>query len=121
MVLALLLNLLAPLLAHAALRGSQAAERFEVCSASGMVWLNSDGDPASGPAADGSTPAGHGLPDCAWCALHHGTTPALPPAQVGAGEFDARLSSQLPRPAHCRLTALAVWHPAQSRAPPLSY
>ncbi len=120
-VLALLLSALAPLLAHALTTQRQGEARVEVCTASGMVWLAADqGQDESPDASDEGAPARSMPTDCAWCLLHHhGGTQALPPPQTSISLGDAArppLAAFRPEP----LAGSPVWHPAQSRAPPLS-
>jgi hypothetical protein len=111
-MLALVLSTLAPTLAQAVAASSDRSDWVQICSATGMVWVQADlaaADPDSAPLAD------MGM-QCPWCSLH---SPAagLPPAPAlgVASAAPASLASRFagtPPPT-------SVWIAAPARAPPL--
>jgi hypothetical protein len=110
-MLALVLTALAPTLAQAVVSNTDRGDWVQICSASGMVWIQADpgaGDPQSAPMA------GAGM-QCPWCSLH---SPAagLPPATA------LRVAAAAPAPLVVRVALAAspvgVWTSAPARAPP---
>ena len=112
-MLALLLGTLAPALAQAVVAGSERSDWVQVCSATGMVWVQADhaaGDPAAAPVADMAMP-------CPWCSLHSPAT-GLPPAP--ASGLAAFAPAALARDAAAAAAPVGVWIAAPARAPPLN-
>jgi hypothetical protein len=110
--LALLLGALAPAVAQGLVEARGESGWVQVCSASGMLWVQIDADAGTGapgePMADG---AGH----CPWCKLGGGAT-GLPPVQTALVLPD--LQGAQPQ-AHFRSAPLSMGRvTAQPRAPP---
>lgn len=107
---AMLLGALAPAVAQAVVASQGGPGWVQVCSASGMMWVEADAleDPAAGkPMADASR-------HCSWCSLQGAA--GLPPAPSPAAALD--LPAEPPK-AHFRSASPAApWPSAQSRAPP---
>ena len=114
--LALLLGALAPAVAQALVDTRSDAGWVEICSSSGMRWVQLDadadaGDPASNePMADGSR-------HCPWCNLGSGAA-GLPPEPTTWGLLEVREARPrvllgLPTPGADRFST-------QPRAPPLA-
>ncbi len=109
-MLALAMGALAPAMAQAVVSASDRSDWVQICSASGMVWIQADVS-ASGtdsvPLADMAAP-------CAWC-LMHSAVAGLPPAPVMAFT-----SLTQPLPGGCMAAAppVGVWTAAPARAPP---
>lgn len=83
-MMAMVLSALAPTLAHAWVAAADKGQWIEVCSASGMVWLNADGPDASADkAADSNMPTADMAQHCPWCSFH-GSMTGLPPATLDA-------------------------------------
>lgn len=111
-LLAMVLGALAPTVAQAMVASSERSDWVEVCSVSGMVWVQLDADSASDePAAPDSAVSMH----CPWCTLHGGAA-GLPSAEVQV--------QPLKLPASPLLSQVTVWPTpgiwavAQARAPP---
>lgn len=111
---AMLFGALAPSVSHA-LSAQRGSAWTEVCSANGVKMVQTmegQGDPVQ---VDGENAAGH-LDHCAFCATNPASATLLPgsarciPVQPGRDTYPP-LFFQSPSP-------LAVWTPAQSRAPP---
>lgn len=115
-LLAMVMGALAPTVAQAMVASSDRAQWVEVCSVSGMVWVQTDaGEPASGH--DGQAPTRDAAQQCAWCSLHGGAA-GLPPVTAKAEPLPRQ--TDLP-PAFLRAVTLSgTWAPPQARAPPLS-
>lgn len=116
-LLALVLGALAPTVTQAVVSGGDRADWLQVCSVSGMVWVQADTGQVSDPPPDGNAPMSDVSQHCPWCTLHGGAA-GLP---VVALSFDLpqRLTDLPPAFYRAPLTA-TVWAPAQSRAPPLA-
>ncbi|MDG5977559.1 lipoprotein [Hydrogenophaga taeniospiralis CCUG 15921] len=111
-MLAMVLGALAPTVAQAVVASSDHDGWVQVCSVSGMVWVQADADPASGDA-----PMASGAMDCPWCSLHGGV-PGLPPVSAGAEPLAPQAE---PLPIYLRTAALrGTWASGLARAPPLS-
>lgn len=114
-MLAMVLGALAPTVAQAVVASSDRAGWVEVCSVSGMIWVQADtgtpsSDSPSAPVADVSM-------HCPWCTLHGGAAD-LPPVSVLA-ELLPRQTE--PPPAFFRaVTLTGTWAVAHARAPPLA-
>ena len=115
-MLALVLAALAPTLAQAVVKASERSDWLQVCSATGMVWIQADA-----VADNGSSPASNGLPladmgmQCPWCQLHSPVA-GLPPAPQGLAVTAARVPWR-----GAAITAAppaGVWIAAPARAPP---
>lgn len=110
---------LAPAMAQAVVATSDDAAWVQLCTASGMIWVQFDGgggvdgaDPAA-PASDGSSSA----MKCPWCLLHGGVD-ALPAVQVEL--FVPGRLTDLPPAFYRAPTASFAWAVHRSRAPPLT-
>ena len=107
-LLALLLGTLAPVATQAMVAGSDRAGWVQICSVSGMTWVQLD---ASDEGAPTGNAAGSG---CTWCAGHAagGLPPTplrwMPPSSAAVAPTQAIGSAVL----------VSVWTPLQSRAPP---
>ena len=112
-MVALVLGSLAPTLAQAAVAGSDRSDWVQVCSATGMLWVQADhlaGETQSAPLADMSM-------QCPWCSLHSPST-GLPPA-LASGVAPATPAS-LPPGSTAAAAPVSVWIAAPARAPPLN-
>jgi hypothetical protein len=114
-MLAMAVGALAPTVAQAVVAAQGGPGWMQVCSASGMVWVQADaldGDAAA------VTEAGKALADaprhCPWCPLQGAA--GLPPSALQVGVF-APGAEQPPEPFRSALPA-PPWPAAQSRAPP---
>lgn len=111
-LLALALSALAPTMAQAVVSASERSDWVQICSASGMVWIQADAA-ASGtdsvPLADMAAP-------CAWC-LMHSAVAGLPPAPVMG--FTSSLPQLLPGGCMAAAPPTGVWTAAPARAPPV--
>ena len=110
-MLALVLIALAPTLAQAVVSTSDRGDWVQICSASGMVWIQAD--PAAGD-PQGAPMPGTGM-QCSWCSLHSPGA-GLPPA-TALGVAAAAPATLVGR------VVLAAWHvgvstAAPARAPP---
>jgi hypothetical protein len=114
-LLAMVLGALAPTLAQAMVAPSDRADRFEICTVSGMVWVQADADavPSQGSQAPGADATMH----CPWCTLHGGAAD-LPPLQLLAEPLPRQ--TDLPPAFYRAVSAAGIWAPPQARAPPLS-
>lgn len=114
-MLAMVLGALAPTLAQAVVASSDRAGWVEVCSVSGMIWVQADtgttpSDSPSAPVADASM-------HCPWCTLHGGAAD-LPPVLVLAEPLPRQTE---PPPAFFHAVTLSgTWAVAHARAPPLA-
>lgn len=107
-LLALLLGALAPVATQAVVAGSERAGWVQICSASGMAWVQLDAG-EDGPRSDNHVASG-----CTWCTGHVvGGLPPAPAVWVAAEMAGARLPQEF-------VSAVVVppWAPAQGRAPP---
>ena len=115
--LAVLWGALLPVLSHAVVANQAVGNGWvEVCTATGMAWVNSTDGQAT--PESGSPARTTGMSGCDWCATHSPLTglpavslPAVAPFVFGVDVPAAFLHA--PRP-------LFVWAAAQSRAPPAS-
>lgn len=110
---------LAPAMAQAVVAASDDEGWVQLCTTTGMVWVQSGG-PA---AADGSTPAAPASDDaptmnCPWCTLHGGADTFVPPAPV-ALPVPERLADMPPAFYRAPTTSFA-WAAHPSRAPPVA-
>jgi hypothetical protein len=106
-LLALLLGTLAPAVTQAVAAGSERAGWVQICSVSGMSWVQID----AGDTAPSDSTAASG---CTWCSAHGAA--GLPPEPAAWA-----LASVAPALPLDRFTAVVVarqWTPAHSRAPP---
>ena len=117
-MLAMVLGTLAPTLAHAWVAAADEGQWIEVCSASGMVWLRTDGPDASADAAGNTDmPMADMAQHCPWCSLHGAAAglPPQPPQAMVIPDAGAAVPSW---------SEPGVWTPvlsgAQARAPPLA-
>lgn len=115
-MLAMVCGALAPTVAQAVVASQGGAGWVQVCSASGMVWVQaSAADVADGEAL---VNAGESLSDasrhCPWCNLHG--TAGLPPAQLPPMAWAPQADP--PRAHTPGLTPATFWPAAPSRAPP---
>lgn len=115
-MLVLALATLAPALAQAVVVSSDRGGWVQVCSASGMFWVQADGAGLGGPspASEGSPMADVGM-QCAWCQLHSPVA-ALPTALAWLAL--AAAPAQLPGDAMAAPPPADVWIAAPARAPP---
>lgn len=115
--LAVLWGALLPVLSHAVVSHQAGGSGWvEVCTATGMAWVNSTDNGAT-PGA-GSPAKGMNMVDCDWCATHSplASLPTVAQPQSAPLAFGSHLTAAFlhaPRP-------LFVWAAAQSRAPPVS-
>lgn len=116
-LLTLVLGALAPTVAQALVAGGDRADWLQVCSVSGMVWVQADTGEVSDQQPDGGAPMGDASLHCPWCTLHGGAA-GLPVAQA-LPELPPRLTD-LPPAFYRAPLAATVWATAQSRAPPLA-
>lgn len=115
--LAVLWGALLPVLSHAVVAHQTGDNAWvEVCTATGMAWVNSTDNEATPDV--GSPAKGMNMAVCGWCATHSPLAslptvaqPLATPLAFGPQVPVAFL--QAPRP-------LFVWAAAQSRAPPVS-
>lgn len=113
-MLAMLLGALAPTVAQAVVVSQGGQGWVQVCSASGMVWVQADavdgnaiGEEAGKPMADASR-------HCPWCSLHGAA--GLPPAQLQVPLPAPQAAA--PQAPFRSATPAAPWPAAQLRAPP---
>jgi Protein of unknown function (DUF2946) len=114
-MLAMVLGALAPTVAQAVVVSSDRAGWVEVCSVSGMTWVQVDADTASSdnPSSPGADSAMH----CPWCTLHGGAAD-LPPE---SSRVEPLQRPTEPPPAFSRAVTLSgTWADAHARAPPLA-
>ena len=116
-LLTLVLGALAPTVAQALGAGGDAADWQQVCSVSGMVWVQADTGAVRDQQPDGGGAMGDASLHCPWCTLHGGAA-GLPVAQA-LPELPPRLTD-LPPAFYRAPLAATVWATAQSRAPPLA-
>lgn len=116
-LLALVFGALAPTVTQAMVAGGDRADWLQVCSVSGMVWVQADTGEVRDQQPDGGSPMGDASQHCPWCTLHGGVA-GLPPASHSI-DLPPRLTD-LPPAFYRAPLAATVWAPAQSRAPPLT-
>lgn len=114
-MLAMVLGALAPTVAQAVVASSDRAGWVEVCSVSGMIWVQADTDAA--PSDSPTAPVADASMHCPWCTLHGGAAD-LPPVSVLAEPLPRQTE---PPPAFFRAVTLSgTWAVAHARAPPLA-
>ena len=109
--LAVVWSALAPTLAQAWVAHQAPPAWVEVCTATGMLWVQADTGVTTDTAPSEPSPSKH----CPWCTPHRDA--ACGPSAQTSLALPARLTDLPPafyRSAH----AATVWLPAQSRAPP---
>lgn len=117
-MLAMVLGALAPTVAHALVAAKGGTDWVEVCSASGMVWVQADAIDGKGSNGLGDGGGEKSLADAPrHCPLFnlHGTA-GLPPPPLQPMALAPRAGQPL-APFQPVLTA-AFWPASQSRAPP---
>lgn len=114
-LLTLVLGALAPTLAQASRTGHERADWMQICSASGMVWVQADRQGADEQPPGGSAPLADAGLQCPWCTLHG----------AGAGFAAAHALSDpaphrtwQPRAIPTAPPAASAWSPPPSRGPP---
>jgi hypothetical protein len=115
-MLAMALSVLAPTLAQATGASMDRGGWIQVCSASGMFWIQADGAGLDGSssAPEGSLMADAGM-QCPWCQLH---SPAAGLPTALASLALAAAPVQLPGDAMAAPPPADVWIAAPARAPP---
>ena len=115
-MLAMALSVLAPTLAQATVASMHRGGWIQVCSASGMFWIQADSVGADGAlsAPDGPPMAGMGM-HCPWCQMH---SPVAAPPPAPASLAMAAATAQLPGDAMATPPPPGVWTAALARAPP---
>lgn len=113
-MLAMLLGALAPTVAQAVVAAQGGPGWVQVCSASGMVWVQADATDGDNAVADVGKSMADASRHCPWCNLHGAV--GLPPAP-GHTPLLALRAEPLPEPFRSALPA-PPWPAAQSRAPP---
>ncbi|MGE0348218.1 DUF2946 domain-containing protein [Hydrogenophaga sp.] len=113
---AMLLGALAPTVAQAVVVSQGGQGWVQVCSASGMVWVQADALEAQVD-ADGQKPMADASRHCPWCSLQGaaGLPPALPSQPVALESRTERPQARAGAP-----TPSTHWPAAPSRAPPLA-
>ncbi len=114
------LGALLPAVEQAALRWHDRADWVEICTSTGMAWVQLPGTAGAEPgdtADDGTAPVGQGTGlSCPWCLSPQGGWALLPVPH------DTRWAAQTPRegPPHDGRVALSdpEWPGAHARAPP---
>ncbi len=113
-MLAMVLGALAPTVAQAVVAAQGGPGWVQVCSASGMVWVQADAIDGDNAVADVGKSMADASRHCPWCNLHGAV--GLPPASVHTPLL-APGAEPLPEPFRSALPA-PPWPAAQSRAPP---
>lgn len=115
-LLAMVLGALAPTVAQAVVSASGQAQWVEVCSASGMVWVNvRDSAELGAPSEAPTNPMGDMTEPCQWCTLHGGAAGVPPSAWAWAGPTQG---ADVPSAFLFSATVSSVWAVAHARAPP---
>jgi hypothetical protein len=112
-MLAMLLGALAPTVAQAVVASQGGPGWVQVCSASGMVWVQADAIDGDGIASASESMADASR-HCPWCNLHGAV--GLPPAP--AQQPALALRAELPAAPFRSALPAPPWPTAQSRAPP---
>jgi hypothetical protein len=103
-----------PVLAQAVVRAQGGADWLQVCTSTGMVWVNAQGEQRDA----GDAPAPVSAVQCDWCLVQAGAS-GMPPADLSLGlSRDTAVAWTGLAPDDAVLAALR--HPAQSRAPPFN-
>lgn len=101
-----------PVLAQAVVRVQGGTDWLQVCTSTGMVWVNAQGEQRDA----GDAPAPVSAVQCEWCLLHGGAS-GLPPADLSlALSRDTAGAWSALAPADAVLAS--PWPSAHSRAPP---
>lgn len=103
-----------PVVAQAVVRAQGGTDWLQVCTSTGMVWMNAQGEQRDA----GEAPAASGTAQCDWCLLHGGAG-GLPPADM-AGTLPSAAVAIWFTAAPADPVLAALWPPAQSRAPPFT-
>ena len=112
----MVLSVLVPTVAQAVVNASGQAQWVEVCSASGMVWVNvSDSAEPDAQSPSPTQPMGGMSEPCPWCSLHGGAAGVPSPAMAFAGH---NLGAEPPPAFLFFATVSGVWAVAHARAPP---
>lgn len=111
-MLAMLLGALAPTVAQAVVAAKGGPDWVQVCSASGMVWVQAD---ALDDTPDGQKAITDAARHCPWCSLQGAT--GLPPAPWAQVHRVASRAEPLQAPIRSA-TPATPWPAALSRAPP---
>jgi len=115
-LLVMLLSVLLPTVAQAVVRASGQAHWVQVCSTSGMVWVNAvNSAEPSEHAPSPAGPLGDWSQQCPWCALHGGAA-GLPTQDWALAGFTAATEG-LPAWGSTAPVS-AIWAVAHARAPP---
>lgn len=107
-LLAMVAGVFTPAVTQAVVAGSERANWVQICSASGMAWVQLD------DRSDGTPPSSGASGGCAWCSTHvAGGVPTTSrwwahPLPTAHGPAAVATSAPLQR----------AWTPLQSRAPP---
>lgn len=108
----MVLGTLLPAVAQAAWRGQDRADWIEICTTTGMVWVQAEGadhdEDAPGAASVGMS--------CPWCLTPHGG-PGLPAADHSLWLPRIALAQHAPPFAHAA-PAERAWRSAHPRGPP---
>lgn len=112
-LLALLLGTFAPAVTQAVVAGSERAGWVQICSVSGMAWVQLDA--SQDGSTSGTTSGNNAASGCTWCTGHAGG--GLPPAPTVW--VPAELAHAQPLQGFVSAVLARAWAPAQSRAPPL--
>lgn len=114
---ALVLGALAPTVSQAMATSGDRADWLQVCSVSGMVWVQADTGEVRDQLPDGGAPISDASQHCPWCTLHGGAA-SLPVVQTRL-DLPPRLTD-LPPAFYRAPLATTAWAPPQSRAPPFA-
>lgn len=115
-MLAMLLGALAPTVAQAVVVSQGGQGWVQVCSASGMVWVQADAVEGNAIGEDAGKPMADASRHCPWCSLHGAA--GLPPAPLPQAALAAL--AQAPATETPWATPTTFWPAAPSRAPPLA-
>ena len=107
-LLAMLLGTLAPVATQAVVAGSDRAGWVQICSVSGMTWVQLDAS-SDGPVSGSAAGSG-----CTWCTGH--AAGGLPPAPLCL--MSPSSAAVAPTQAIGSAVLVSVWTPLQGRAPP---
>jgi hypothetical protein len=116
-IVALLLGALVPMVTQAMVRGGERDGWLQICSVSGMVWVQTEAAVSNDQPPVGDAPLSKAAQHCAWCTLHGGA------AGVPVADRPVVLAARLTEPPPAFFVAppaASIWLPAQSRAPPLA-
>jgi hypothetical protein len=116
-LVAMLLGALAPAVTQARVNSSDLPHWLEICSVTGMLWVQADTGEVRQERPDGRTPLAELHPECPWCNMNGGA--AGLPAYPALADLPV-VSASLPVVRYLDPATSAVWALAQSRAPPLA-